>query len=574
MMASSTDQGVAWLRRRGLNLLSPALALDAMEILLVERVPLAAIADVDWTTFRFYVEAQRPCPWLEHLGGKAEASDEYSVQGDSGLSEEMQRLRSASETERTQLLAAAIRAEVVRVLGVGQESFDDKTSMLELGLDSLMAVDLINRLRRRLRDTRFSPRLIYENPTVTGLATALAHEMANVGTEPAHADQAVPSESDASPQSAPGRLDAVQYRMKSGELCAFRRYREGDKAGILSSYERCFGHKTAHVLERVFDWKYLDSPLAPNHSPVVDLLESDGRIVGMNGAICVRFKLREVTLPGVWSLDSHVVPDYREISSWFMHQVHEEAPGIVLGIPNASMYPFLSATETVIDLDRYSNLRACIGLGGVLEARGWNRLLSRICGLVFWPVPRLFELYSSLRVRPDTTVGEIPRFDARFDQLWELVSRDYPGIMVRDHAFLSWRFDRFPGGDYTRYVAERDGSLVGYMVTRTTGWRGTRRGRIVDFLVAPNDSVTFDSLLKAVMRDFRIRGIVAVSCSVSSTQSQHIQAMRRQGFLHVEPGPHVIASRGRYDQQLAAVDNWFFTTADGDSDFNEDEESA
>jgi hypothetical protein len=70
-------------------------------------------------------------------------------------------LKTASEPERAQLLAAAIRTEVAYVLGVPAESLEDGVSMLELGLDSLMAVDLINRLRRRLNETsELTPRVI------------------------------------------------------------------------------------------------------------------------------------------------------------------------------------------------------------------------------------------------------------------------------------------------------------------------------------------------------------------------------------------------------------------------------
>ena len=81
------------------------------------------------------------------------------------------------------------------------------------------------------------------------------------------------------------------------------------------------------------------------------------------------------------------------------------------------------------------------------------------------------------------------------------MSRDYPGIMVRDQSFLSWRFDRCPNRDYTRYLARRNGAPVGYMVAREIRWRGTRRGRIVDYLVGRDDSAAFDALIRTVMSD-------------------------------------------------------------------------
>jgi hypothetical protein len=235
------------------------------------------------------------------------------------------------------------------------------------------------------------------------------------------------------------------------------------------------------------------------------------------------------------------------------------------------MYPFLSATESVIDLDRYKNLKVCLDLGGVLKSRGSNALLSLISGLVFWPVPRVFDLYARLRIQTGITVVQVPRFDGRFDELWQAVSRNYDGIMVRDQTFLSWRFDRFPDRNYRRHVAERNGTVVGYMVTRETQWRDARRGQIVDYLVDRSDWAVFDSLVHAVIKDLSSRGVVSVTCPVSATQTEYIQRLRQHGFLFGEEGARIVAGRGPHDKQLTAIKNWFFTFADADADYNEDE---
>jgi hypothetical protein len=274
-------------------------------------------------------------------------------------------------------------------------------------------------------------------------------------------------------------------------------------------------------------------------------------------------------MPGVWSTDTHVAPNHRTATGWFLHQVDANSPCISLGIPNAAMYPIASATEAVIDLDRYENLKACLDLGGVLASRGANALLASLSGLVFRPVPKAFGLYARLRAQMGVTVEQVPEFDGTFDALWQAVSRDYPGIMVRDQSFLSWRFDRCPTRDYTRYLARRNGASVGYMVTREIRWRGTRRGRIVDYLVGRNDSAAFDALVLKVMSDFRSHGVASVTCAVSSTQTQHIRGLRRHGFLRAEPGARVVANRLSHGEKLAAIDNWFFTSADADADYNE-----
>ena len=574
LMASSTEQGVAWLRRRGLSLLGPSLALDAMESLMVERVAHAAVADVNWATFRVHAEAQRPCPWLGRLGQTTEtAGDDSASRRNASLAAELERLSSAPEVERIQLLATTIRTEISQVLGVHPQSLEDETSLFEVGLDSLMAVDLINRLRRRLRNTQFTPRLIYDNPTVSALAAAVGREFGAAPGSFASAEppQGAGSASRAPDSSTPGDLAATEeahYRTKNGPLYTYRRYRDGDRRGVLPSYAKCFGPTTASLLDAVFEWKYLDRP---DQGPLVDILESSGEIVGWNGALPVRFKIEGETTPGVWSTDTHVAPDHRTVTGWFLHQVDENTPGIKLGMPNEAMYSIASAMESVIDLDQLQHLKTCLNLGGVLRARGANALLCWVSGLLYWPVPRAFDFGARLRADRSVTVSQIPHFDGRFDELWRTASRDYRGIMVRDQAFLSWRFDRCPNRGYTRYVADRDGDVVGYLVTRESRWKGGIRGRIVDYLVSREDTRAFDALVSAALRDFGARGAVSVACSVASTRTEHIRQLRRHGFLSSEPGARIVTSRGPHDAKLAAIRNWLFTYADGDIDYCEEE---
>jgi hypothetical protein len=359
--------------------------------------------------------------------------------------------------------------------------------------------------------------------------------------------------------------------VNDGPVYTYRRYREQDRAGAILSFANSFGQKTANVLDSVFEWKYLKSPLTADRGPVVHVLECDAEVVGFSGTVPARFKIEDDTMPGVWSTDTHVAPSHRTATGWFLHQVDANTPDIKLGIPNAAMYPIASATEAVIDLDRYENLKACLDLGGVLTSRGANALVALVSGLVFWPVPKAFDLYAGLRTQRAVTVAQVPRFDETFDELWQLVSRDYPGIMVRDQSFLSWRFDRCPNRDYTRYLARRNGAPVGYMVAREIRWRGTRRGRIVDYLVGRDDSAAFDALIRTVMSDFRSRRVVSVTCAVSSSQTQHIRRLRQHGFLHAAPGARVVASCVSHGKKLAAIKNWFFTSADADADYNEHE---
>jgi hypothetical protein len=185
-------------------------------------------------------------------------------------------------------------------------------------------------------------------------------------------------------------------------------------------------------------------------------------------------------------------------------------------------------------------------------------------------VPKLFSVYAKLRAKNDIVVEEVDRFDSRLDDLWQSVARDYEGTMVRNKRFLAWRFDRCPNRHYTRFVAERDGEIVGYMVTRHFRWGGFGRGRIVDYLVRPGDTAALNSLLERATRDFASRGIVSIICSVYTTNQEQLQEFRRHGFLYSRPGSQICIDRSSLADTLAGIKHWFFTYADGDIDYCDD----
>jgi acyl transferase domain-containing protein/NADPH:quinone reductase-like Zn-dependent oxidoreductase/acyl carrier protein len=79
----------------------------------------------------------------------------------------------ASERERT--LIAVVRTQVSAILGLGSDVPDGRP-LQELGLDSLMAVELRNRLQKR-SGLRLPPTLLFDYPTVEALAGLLLRQL-------------------------------------------------------------------------------------------------------------------------------------------------------------------------------------------------------------------------------------------------------------------------------------------------------------------------------------------------------------------------------------------------------------
>ncbi|WXB00245.1 SDR family NAD(P)-dependent oxidoreductase [Pendulispora brunnea] len=96
-----------------------------------------------------------------------------------------ERLRALSPSERDRAQLDLVRADVATVLGMASATaLDPHRPLQELGLDSLMAVELRNRLAATT-GLRLHPTLLFDHPTAAALARYLTTQWLGDDTEPA-----------------------------------------------------------------------------------------------------------------------------------------------------------------------------------------------------------------------------------------------------------------------------------------------------------------------------------------------------------------------------------------------------
>jgi acyl carrier protein len=96
----------------------------------------------------------------------------------------VERLRGLPPAERERALLEVVRREVGTVLGMGGSGgLDPLRPLQELGLDSLMAVELRNALGAALGAT-LPPTLLFDYPTVNAVAGLLAQKIPTMSKEP------------------------------------------------------------------------------------------------------------------------------------------------------------------------------------------------------------------------------------------------------------------------------------------------------------------------------------------------------------------------------------------------------
>ena len=116
-------------------------------------------------------------------------------------------------------------------------------------------------------------------------------------------------------------------------------------------------------------------------------------------------------------------------------------------------------------------------------------------------------------------------------------------MVVRDRAYLDWRFFRRPDATYTMLAATRGADLLGYLVLRRALRDGMPWGYLVDFLVDPESPAVWPMLVREALARFRADGVALVGCLANLPQ-----------YSALTPPPRFVPWRGRAGYFHARVD--------------------
>jgi phthiocerol/phenolphthiocerol synthesis type-I polyketide synthase C len=154
----------ARMAKQGIMPLEPAAAHRAMAELLASGVAGAVVLDADWQRMSKRVGGVRPA-LLSTLLRKPSLQDESAL---------LQRLRQVPASKREQVLLRYLQGELQQILGLAEPP-DAEAGFFDLGMDSLTAVELHNRLLQQLGEAnRISNTIAFDYPSLGELAGHLA----------------------------------------------------------------------------------------------------------------------------------------------------------------------------------------------------------------------------------------------------------------------------------------------------------------------------------------------------------------------------------------------------------------
>ncbi len=169
-----SPDGQRLFRESGFEPMRAAEAFDALGRLLAGSEPQTIVARIDWNVLKPLLEAGGPRSFLSRVAPdpRAVKSQDEKAKTVSGPSL-IDRLMQSPAAARKDLLTKFVRTEAAAVLGVRTPDLvDPARSLFNIGMDSLMAIDLKSRLERAVAVTLPSA-LAFNYPTVNDLVKFL-----------------------------------------------------------------------------------------------------------------------------------------------------------------------------------------------------------------------------------------------------------------------------------------------------------------------------------------------------------------------------------------------------------------
>ncbi len=170
MVAQLAERDRQKVTAQGMGTINPEQGLQLLQELIDQKATQVGVLPVDWAKFPY------SSPFLEAVIPTKTKS--------SSSSEFVQKLEIASKCDRQTILFDFVRSQIAKVLGFSSpESIEASENFADLGMDSLMAVELKNRLQATLGKS-IAQSLVFNYPTLQALVEHLLEEVLTLDAAP------------------------------------------------------------------------------------------------------------------------------------------------------------------------------------------------------------------------------------------------------------------------------------------------------------------------------------------------------------------------------------------------------
>lgn len=167
-------------KHQNIEMLSPAAGLAALSYAMRQNQNAQlGVLPIEWSSFFARYSPGGEPPLYRELARGVNRKTRQTRARQTAIEEASnfrQRLDSAPPNKRLSLLRDHVKAQAAKVLDLEVSRVEINVPLQNLGLDSLMAVELRNMIGTSV-DQTLSPTLLFDHPTVTGLANYLSRDV-------------------------------------------------------------------------------------------------------------------------------------------------------------------------------------------------------------------------------------------------------------------------------------------------------------------------------------------------------------------------------------------------------------
>jgi len=314
----------------------------------------------------------------------------------------------------------------------------------------------------------------------------------------------------------------------------------GDAPQLVALFQRSFGRS---ITEAHWEWKLRRLP-----SPVLNdwIALDDRKPVFHSGGIPVRYQFPDGQTTAMVSVDTMTDPEYRrrglltQVAQRMYASWRDGGVRFVIGLINDQwgsrapalgwrpLFPLRWLVRPLRPSAILARRARTPGQGGVdaLDT-AWNWIWDR------------------QRVDPGLRFRIVEHAGSEFDALWARCAENTGLSIVRDSAWVRWRYLECPSFAYRILLAERGGVPAGYTAYRVERGARSTLGYIAEVVATGANNTIMRMLIRETVRRLRSEG-AEVAATQAPPWTPYFRALRRAGFLW---------SWGDFSVQLVPLDD-------------------
>lgn len=334
-----------------------------------------------------------------------------------------------------------------------------------------------------------------------------------------------------------------------------RPYQSGDEAQIQTLFQKTF-HQERSL--QAWDWKFKKNP--KQDKPFILVFEEEGQILGhISLWLTDAYINGQVSKIGV-RVDTMVDPDargkgiYKKLNDALVKEAAADGIDYLYGFPAPKakeLFLRYTGASHLTDMPRWIYVQKPVSL-----------LASKFAPLqILKPFDRLYSKIRGTKTEmSDYEVREVTHCDEAFDRLAEKTKHTADGLVVRDAAYLNYRYFQHPTNSYKMFGLYKSGELYGYAVTNEKKSSFTN-GMLIDWLAS--EPSVWPLLLQQALNELQNADVVQ---SWALRHTIAAETLKTKGFVHKDsPMPLVGKDIGPKTSMMNEAHRWFITPGDVDS---------